>query len=106
MTMLHTAAGGVDIRYKSDKTLPLLEKIRMQWWRRPSTRYAAIAAIKEVETLRERLSKAVVEISEWRWKVGGAAYPAKGPEFMAMVEDGIKNRIGDYLRITDEDFRS
>lgn len=103
MGMLVDAAGGVDIRYKDARTLPLLMKISRQWWRRPSTRYAAIAAIKEVETLRERLSMAAIECSEWRYKVGGAMYESRGFEFMEMVEGGIKNRIGQYIQITDED---
>lgn len=106
MSMLHTAAAGVDIRYKDKRTLPLLEKIASQWWRRPSTRYAAIAAIKEVETLRERLSQATIEVSEWRYKVGGAAYKEYGAKFAGMVEQGMRDRIGTWLTITDEDLRS
>jgi hypothetical protein len=103
MGMLVDAAGGVDIHYKDARTLPLLRKMSRQWWRRASTRRAARAALIEVETLRERLSMATVECSEWRLKVGGALYEERGFEFMEMVEGGIKNRIGKYIQITDED---
>src|SRR5678816_3222593 len=104
MTMLHDAAMGVDIKYKSEKTKPLLRKISRQWWRKKATRHAAKKALHEVEMLRERLSMASIECAEWRQKVGGAAYSRPGPEFMKMVEDGIVNRIGRYIRLTDEDF--
>jgi predicted house-cleaning NTP pyrophosphatase (Maf/HAM1 superfamily) len=103
MGMLVDAAGGVGIHYKDARTLPLLRKMSGQWWRRAKTRRAARAAQIEVETLRERLSMATIECSEWRYKVGGAMYESRGFEFMEIVEGGIKNRIGKYIQITDED---
>jgi len=104
MSMLHSTAAGVDIKYKSNRTIPLLTHLANRWWSRKVTREAAEEALNEVLVLRQRMADAAVEISEWRMKVGGAAYAEKGPVFMAMVEEGIKNRIGPYIRLTDEDF--
>lgn len=89
--------------YKSELTIPFLIR-QTKWYHRKATRQAALAALEEVRTLRKRLSIAAVEISEWRAKVGEAAYSLPGPQFAKLAEDGIRNRIGTWLTITDEDF--
>jgi hypothetical protein len=97
-------AEGFELKYKSDSTLPLLHRLITQRWRRKSTAKAAAAAYVEVSHLRYRLYLAVTELQEWRLKVGGANYSARGPQFYDMVETGIRNITGETLRITDDDY--
>ena len=74
------------------------------WWHSKGTKAQAAKTLHEIEVLRRRVYNLAIECSEWRWKVGGAAYDMKGPEALEMVAEGIRNRVGHgFIAIMDED---
>jgi len=97
----------VAYEYRDETIMKRLEKLwDKRWpWLRKADRDTIYDARNEIYVLRKRLALMTVEVAEWRLKVGGAQYATYGPNFMSMVEQGIRDRVGDAIAICDDDYK-
>jgi hypothetical protein len=103
LTSIPTAT---NIFYRKEGTLETLRRISCRKIRlRKKTRKALAQAATEMEVMQTRIYYMATEISEWRAKIGQASYSMSGPHFAKMVEDGIRNRVGSWVTILDDDFK-
>jgi hypothetical protein len=94
--------GPITFHYRNQDILKHLAKIRGQWWRRKKTKKLLLDVEMEMSIMHGRIQYMAVEISEWRYKIGGNYSTQR---LMGVVQDGIRNRVGEWIRICDDDFK-
>lgn len=103
--MSHLAGLTADYSYRT-ADLEALERIAKSKFTSKRTARAIRNAIAEISTDRYRIKSLAHEVSEWRWKVGGADYQMSGRKAFMMMKEGLRNITGRVpLPLVDDDFK-
>lgn len=92
--------------YRDEKIIELLDKVaKAKWVHKLEHSNTAHRAQGEIKLLRKRIQAMAVEISEWRFKVGGANFSEPGNKFATRVITGMRERGYSPVYISDDDFK-